>query len=70
MHLSNMRGCARPITLAGSAISNIVCLGATMPSAIFFSSYADKLNLTYIADEENVEGPHSELMERFRARWS
>jgi hypothetical protein len=63
--LSNMRGPRASVTIDGTEIQDISCLGATMSSAIFFSTYVKKLTICYTYADAVFEGPHAEMIETF-----
>ena len=62
--LSNMNGPRDCVYIDGSPILNIECLGATMTTGVFFSSYADNLTVCYTYGDI-VVGPHAFLMKDF-----
>jgi hypothetical protein len=61
LRISNMRGPRDMIYIDAIPVLDIACLGATMTTGIFFSSYMDNLTICYTYGDV-VNGPHERLM--------
>lgn len=59
--LSNMRGPRDLVYIDGHPVLNIECLGATMTTGVFYSTYAENLTICYTYGSM-VVGPHGFLM--------